>query len=108
MPYSLGCRASCDSSDLACRLVHFVLLIQYLTVWGAEPVVTHQTSWLDSTSVCPYWTHAGCPCLMLSQLHMLHEPASSLLLLLPVPFAGCTCHAADSNKLGKASILSIK
>ena len=24
----------------------------YLTVWGVEPVVTHQTSWLDSTGVC--------------------------------------------------------
>ena len=24
----------------------------YLTVWGVEPVVTHQTSWLESTGVC--------------------------------------------------------
>ena len=23
--------------------------IQHLTVWGVEPVVTHQTSWLEST-----------------------------------------------------------
>ncbi len=23
----------------------------YLTVWGVEPVVTHQTSWLESTGV---------------------------------------------------------
>ena len=27
---------------------HFIL---YLTVWGVEPVVTHQTSWLESTGV---------------------------------------------------------
>ena len=25
----------------------------YLTVWGVEPVVTHQTSWLESTGA--YW-----------------------------------------------------
>jgi len=28
--------------------LHF---IKYLTVWGVEPVVTHQTSWLESTGV---------------------------------------------------------
>ena len=28
------------------------LFIVYLTVWGVEPVVTHQTSWLESTIVC--------------------------------------------------------
>ncbi len=28
--------------------IHFIL---YLTVWGVEPVVTHQTSWLESTGV---------------------------------------------------------
>ena len=27
-------------------------IIQHLTVWGVEPVVTHQTSWLESTGVC--------------------------------------------------------
>ena len=31
-------------------LVHF--LFKYLTVWGVEPVVTHYTSWLESTGVC--------------------------------------------------------
>ncbi len=30
-------------------MAHFIL---YLTVWGVEPVVTHQTSWLESTGVC--------------------------------------------------------
>ncbi len=30
--------------------IHFIL---YLTVWGVEPVVTHKTSWLESTgAVC--------------------------------------------------------
>ena len=31
------------------RVIHFM---QHLTVWGVEPVVTHQTSWLESTGVC--------------------------------------------------------
>ena len=26
-----------------------LFFISYLTVWGVEPVVTHQTSWLEST-----------------------------------------------------------
>ena len=29
--------------------VHF---ITNLMVWGMEPIVTHQTSWLESTGVC--------------------------------------------------------
>jgi hypothetical protein len=28
--------------------LHFCFSILYLTVWGVEPVVTHQTSWLES------------------------------------------------------------
>ncbi len=32
-------------------LIHF-FFIQHLTVWGVEPVVTHQTSWLESTGIC--------------------------------------------------------
>ncbi len=31
---------------------HHLIFIMYLTVWGVEPVVTHQTSWLESTGVC--------------------------------------------------------
>ncbi len=30
----------------------FHFLILYGTVWGSEPVVTHQTSWLESTDAC--------------------------------------------------------
>ena len=30
---------------------HYIVFILYLTVWGVEPAVTHQTSWLDSTGV---------------------------------------------------------
>ena len=30
----------------------FHFLILYFTVWGVEPVVTHQTSWLESTGAC--------------------------------------------------------
>ena len=29
--------------------IHFIL---DLTVWGVEAVVTHQTSWFESTGVC--------------------------------------------------------
>ncbi len=29
----------------------FSLFVSHLTVWGVEPVVTHQTSWLESTGV---------------------------------------------------------
>jgi len=31
------------------QAIHFIL---YLTVWGVEPVVTHQTFCLESTGVC--------------------------------------------------------
>ncbi len=34
--------------------VSFVL---YHTVWGVEPVLTHQTSWLESTGVCGVRQH---------------------------------------------------
>ncbi len=30
----------------------FLGAYSYLTVWGVDPVVTHQTSWLDSIGVC--------------------------------------------------------
>ena len=29
-----------------------IIFIQYLTVWGVEPDVTRQTSWLGSTGEC--------------------------------------------------------
>ena len=36
-----------------CAATHTIISsIIYLTVWGVEPVVTHQTSWLESTGVC--------------------------------------------------------
>ncbi len=41
---------TCESLlKLESFLFHFIL---GLTVWGVEPVVTHQTSWLESTGVC--------------------------------------------------------
>ncbi len=44
---SAGDKATCFV--VACvKCYHFLL---YLTVWGVEPVVTHQTSWLESTGV---------------------------------------------------------
>ncbi len=38
-------------SQLSC-LPAFHFFILYLTVSGVEPVVTRQTSWLESTGVC--------------------------------------------------------
>ncbi len=46
--------------------IHF---ISYLTAWGVEPVVTHQTSWLESTgavcvqvlSIYQSISHHACP-----------------------------------------------
>jgi len=32
------------------KLFHFIL---YLTLWGVEPLVTHHTSWLESTGANP-------------------------------------------------------
>ncbi len=34
------------------RAVISLSIILYLTVWGVEPVVPHQTSGLESTGVC--------------------------------------------------------
>ncbi len=34
-----------------CTRYNFMFIL-YLIVWGVEPVVTHQTSWLESTGVC--------------------------------------------------------
>ena len=30
----------------------FTVLVLYLTVWSEEMIVTHQTSWLESTGEC--------------------------------------------------------
>ncbi len=34
------------------QTLHRLHFMQYFTVWGVEPVVTHQTSWLESTGEC--------------------------------------------------------
>ena len=35
------------------HLLHlpYIVYNEYLTVWGVEPLVTHQTSWLERTGV---------------------------------------------------------
>ena len=45
---------SCRRHNLIClHAFHFPFhFILYLTVWVVEPVVTHQTSWQESTGVC--------------------------------------------------------
>jgi len=35
-----------------CAVTWFLIFTLYLTVWGVEPVVTHRTSWLETTGVC--------------------------------------------------------
>ena len=47
---SSSCRLC--QQPLFCISFLFVLFIFYLIVWNAKPVVTHQTSWLESTGVC--------------------------------------------------------
>ncbi len=43
--------------DAGCTPMHYAAgkhslqFMLYLTVWGVEPLVTHQTSWLESTGV---------------------------------------------------------
>ncbi len=39
-------------------------------VWGVEPVVTHQTSWLASTGVCVLHDHCMRMCMETMQLHL--------------------------------------
>ena len=43
-------RLACTFTLLWCP--GLCIFIFQLTVWGVEPVVTHQISWLESTGVC--------------------------------------------------------
>ncbi len=52
---------------------HFIVIL-YLTVWGVEPVVTHQTSWLECTSVCG---NLGCTLVLFLLLAAWHVLALS-------------------------------
>jgi len=54
LPWPKRLSMALDAAKVRSHLAHLasILLIQYLTVWGAEPVMTHQTSWLESTGVC--------------------------------------------------------
>ena len=50
-----ACQTLAVGKCCAAHLSHVVcalFFILYSTVWGVEPVVTHQTSWLESTGVC--------------------------------------------------------
>ena len=40
-----------DMEPPTCTHFSVSFFTSYLTVWGVEPAVTHQTSWLDSTGV---------------------------------------------------------
>jgi len=40
-----GCSGGC-AVDVSLQTRHLFIFILYLTVWGVESVVTHQTSWL--------------------------------------------------------------
>ena len=65
-------------------LVSFFLL--YLTVWGVEPAVTHQTSWLESTGVCGVQQGLSCTAEAL-------EPRRCLLASTDVPERQPPAHA---------------
>ena len=49
MLYDRGC--TCMHSHQSCTEFMSFTFICYLTVWGVEPDVTAQTSWLESTGV---------------------------------------------------------
>ncbi len=36
----------------AALIQYHYLFILHFTIWGVKPVVTHQTSWLESTGLC--------------------------------------------------------
>ncbi len=64
------------------RVSHFIL---YLTVCGVEPVVTHQTSWLESTVCYAHSAHARC----------IHHPSACMLA--KRTYESCTCTATKHN-----------
>jgi len=55
------------------------IFILHLTAWGLEPVVTHQTFWLESTGVCLFCSLRN-PLLM-HALHAMSHEAHKLQLL---------------------------
>ena len=52
----------CQSDANLQAACHF---ISHLTVWDVEPVVIHQTSWLESTGVCLPKHQDVCPVMQL-------------------------------------------
>ncbi len=49
--FCLSTLLRCASLSQQVRICLFSFFILYLTVWGVEPVVIHQTTWLESTGV---------------------------------------------------------
>jgi len=43
-------------------MAHCLLSFVYLTVWGVEPVVTHQTSWLEHATLPLVWLAVTAVC----------------------------------------------
>ncbi len=76
---------------IACKPQHhtqmlFIHFILYLTVWGVEPVVTHQTSWLESTGVGAVQVLFRCSS---DAVQMLFKYALLMMLLPSVQLSVC-------------------
>ena len=86
---SAGCKRSAQQAVNRRLALSFVFIL-HPTVWDVEPVVTHQTFWLESTvsvqlscwhsSVCPAWV-------MLCQTHASMWRTSHRIALLQLPAA---------------------
>ena len=67
-----------STPQIPCLLLT-IQFILYLTVWGVEPVVTHQTSWplclhLSTLSACQHFVYPSNPCLLLTTLSIYQKP----------------------------------
>jgi hypothetical protein len=82
-------------ADMGQQVSHCILFISYLTVWVMKPVVTHQTSWLESRSVN---TGLSLPCLCgrYHQLANCQQVSRQQRLSLPCVYCHC-CQVADCN-----------
>ena len=82
-------------ADMGQQVSHFILFVSYLTVWVMKPVVTHQTSWLESRSV-----NSGlslpCLCGRCHQLANCQQVSRQQRLSLPCVYCHC-CQVVDCN-----------
>ncbi len=91
--------------------------VLYLTVWGVEPVVTHEKSWLESTGVASVHFHSCCwgqttglsvriTAVYRQEKNTAHDVPTSLIVGTVTLAAGClsrhTSRLGDTVSLGKS------